>query len=99
MHIILVLFTVTKTLCDVVFPIMLLKVGPEQSQDSMAKGFPFVTVHINVTFVSTMMGPCGICCILGILLGASITYNKVIHLIQVRSYFVSSSGKADLHQL
>jgi hypothetical protein len=65
----------------------------------MAKGFPFATVHIIVTFASTMMGPWGICCILGMLLGASITYNKVIHLIQVRSYFVSSSGKADLHQL
>jgi hypothetical protein len=57
MHIILVFFTVTKTLCDVVFPIVLLKVGPEQSQDSMAKGFPFATVHIIVTFASTMMGP------------------------------------------
>jgi hypothetical protein len=65
----------------------------------MAKGFPFVTVHIKVTFASTMMGPCGICCTIGILLGASITYNEVIHLIRVRSYFFSSSGKANLHEL
>ena len=65
----------------------------------MAKGFPFVTVHIKVTFASTMMGPCGICCTVGILLGASITYNEVIHLIRVRSYFFSSSRKANLHEL
>ena len=65
----------------------------------MAKRFSFVTVHINVTFVSTNIGPCGICCTIGILLGASITYNEVIHLIRVRSYLFSSSGKANLHEL
>ena len=65
----------------------------------MAKGFPFVTVHINVTFVSTNIGPCGICCTIGILLGASMVYNEVMHLIRVISYFFSSSGKANLHEL
>ena len=65
----------------------------------MAKGFPFITVHIKVTFVSTMIGPWGICCTIGILLGASITYNKVIHLIRVRSYFFSRSGEENLHEL
>ena len=44
----------------------------------MANGFPPDTVHVNVTFLPRMMGPVGVCCILGLQSETSVEYKVIL---------------------